>query len=132
MALTGLALSFMMLSGITRANGRYFYCEAMGLMASDPCAPAAQEARPLNRSAEARESHPDCCEVVTFPSLPDGTTSTSPAVAPPALVAVLPAEPAPDAQLRVPRPGSDRAFAHGRAPPRSAAQVRAQLMVFLT
>jgi len=134
-ALAGLALSFMMLSGLARANGRYFYCEAMGLMATDPCAPAAQETRPVSGSMaarEARESHADCCEVVTLPSLPDATNVSSPAVSPPALVAVLPAEPAPDAQLRVPRAWSDRAFEHGRAPRRSAAQARAQLMVFLT
>jgi hypothetical protein len=41
-ALTALLLSFAFVSGLARPQGRYFYCEAMGLLASDPCAAAAR------------------------------------------------------------------------------------------
>lgn len=134
LAIVGLLLSFALLSGFARANGRYFYCEAMGMMATDPCAAAAahrgeQSDSPLR---EARPGHSDCCEIVTLPSLPQGTASASSAVPPPALVALVPAAPLRDMQLGGARAHPDRAREQWRPLRRSAAQARAQLMVFLT
>ena len=132
-ALAGLLLTFAMLTGFAQANGRYFYCEAMGLMATDPCAAAAsrgeQGGNPLT---EARPGSSDCCEIVTLPSLPQGTTTASSAVPPPALVALVPAAPLLDPQFDGARARPDRARHQWRPVHRSAAQARAQLMVFLT
>jgi hypothetical protein len=132
-ALASLLLTFAMLSSFAHANGRYFYCEAMGLMATDPCVSASPRdegnAAPLT---EAREGHSDCCEVLTLPSLPQVTASASSAVPSPGLVAILPAAPLPSVQLGAPSVRPDRAREQWRPPPRSATQARAQLMVFLT
>jgi hypothetical protein len=132
-ALTALLTTFALVSGFVHANGRYFYCEAMGLMATDPCASAApRDERNARPPTEARRGHGDCCEVVSLPSLPQGTTSASSAVPLPALVAAMPPAPLPVVQAGAPRAPLDRAVLRLRAPPRSAAQARAQLMVFLT
>lgn len=134
LAIVGLLLSFAILSGFARANGRYFYCEAMGMMATDPCAAAAAHRgeRTDGPSTEARPGHSDCCEIVTLPSLPQGTTTASSAVPSPALVALIPGAPLADLLLGRARAHPDRARERWRPLRRSAAQARAQLMVFLT
>lgn len=131
LALIGILLSFAIVSGFARANGRYFYCEAMGLMATDPCANAAQRGEQRD-STEARSAKSDCCEVITLPSLPTGATTTSLAVPPPALVALVPATPLLDLRLGDSRAHLDRGRERWRSTARSAAQARARLMVFLT
>ena len=128
----GLLLSVALLSGLTHANARYFYCEAMGLLAIDPCAAIVSgenhDAPPV---AELRPRHFDCCEVITLPSLPASTTASTVAVPAATCTATIPALALIDAShLR-----STRAIVDAerqRTPPRSAAHARAQLMVFLT
>ena len=131
-ALTGILLSFALLTGLARANARYFYCDAMGLLQSDPCAAAAQRDRETEGAAALRSTHLDCCEVGTFPPLPRGATAAASHVSPPALVGVLPAV----APLRgLPsssRERPHRSFGRWRAPPHSAGELRARLGVFLT
>lgn len=132
--LLSIALSLAIVCGFAHANGRYFYCEAMGLMATDPCAtPAHGRERSGNPPAEAGPGDADCCQIVTLPSLPEGTAAPSSAVPPAPLVGVF-APALADRRLRA--PGTLPALAHApwRSPPRSAAQARAraQLMVFLT
>jgi hypothetical protein len=118
--------------GIAQSGSRYFYCEALGLMHSDPCVQAARSGDTTGCGNTLSEKPADCCEVVTLPAMPDGARGASPSVLPAALVAIvpsgwladLPATPA----LRAPRHFFDR----WRPPPRSAGEVCAQLMVFLT
>ena len=131
-SLAGLILSFALLSGLAHANARYFYCEAMGLMAIDPCAASTSsenhDAAPV---AELRPLHFDCCEVITLPSLPASTTASTVAVPAATRTATIPAL----ALIDVSHLRSTRAIADAerqRTPPRSAAHARAQLMVFLT
>lgn len=128
----GLLLSCALLSGLTHANARYFYCEAMGLLSVDPCATAvSSKAQGVPSVAELRPHHFDCCEVITLPSLPASTTISTIAVPPAGCVATLPATALIDvAHLRLSRAATD--VERERRPPRSAAHARAQLMVFLT
>ncbi len=141
--LTGLLLSLAILSGLARANSRYFYCDAMGLLDTDPCAaPAAQTglssgqgnepAEGIGASTELRQSHTDCCEVLTLPPMPASTTVDVPAVPPPTLASIQPAAPVLDVRALAAHASSDRAFERWRPPPASARELRAQLMVFLT
>jgi hypothetical protein len=133
MALCSLLLTFAIVSGLARAHGRYFYCEAMGLLATDPCAAAAARGgSDVAPDAEARQSDTDCCEHLVIPPTPESTTVGARVVPPPALVAIL----APTSSR-----GEQPATAHGRlngslqrwrVPPRHAGELRAQLMVFLT
>ena len=128
----GLLLSFALLSGLTHANARYFYCEAMGLLAIDPCATGVSgENHDTAPVAELRPRHFDCCEVITLPSLPASTTMSTVTVANAPCTATIPAA----AFIDVVHLQSTRAAADAerqRTPPRSAAHARAQLMVFLT
>src|SRR5579859_6652576 len=131
-ALASLLTAFALVCGFAHANGRYFYCEAMGLMATDPCASAAsRDVRDASPESEARRGHTDCCEIMRLPSLPQGTASASPAVPPPGLVAVVPAAVLSDVAPVALRPRAALALSRWRAPPRSAARERAQQMVFL-
>ncbi|HEX8796099.1 MAG TPA: hypothetical protein VF765_34350 [Polyangiaceae bacterium] len=131
-ALVGLALAFALAASLARPAGRYFYCEAMGLLPQDPCraAPAASDGRstPEGRLDPTRY---DCCEVFTLRALPAGATNPSPNVPPATVIAVLPAVAATDA--------ADERLAHhvratGRAPPRppDKQRVHAHNQVFLT
>jgi hypothetical protein len=91
-ALVGLVLSFALVASLARPGGRYFYCEAMGLLPLDPCraAPAASDgpSTPEDRLDETRH---DCCEVVTLRALPDGATKAPTNVPAATVVAVVPA-----------------------------------------
>ena len=132
-AFAGLLVSIAMFSGLAHANARYFYCDAMGLLGSDPCAVAGRsDDEPQAPSAEAREGHADCCEVLILPSLPQGTHVQASAVPPAPLLALLSAASVFGVHIAGPPVRRTRASEHWRHPPRSAAQVRAQLMVFLT
>lgn len=130
--LGGLLLAVALLSGLTHANARYFYCEAMGLVAVDPCAVAVSgEEQGPTRVAELRPSRFDCCEVITLPSLPASTTITTVTVPPASCTATIPvAAVADDRHAKSTRAATDGE--QRRTPPRSAAHARAQLMVFLT
>ena len=147
LALTSLLLAVALLSGLARANTRYFYCDAMGLLDSDPCAAAAAEeerassfqngtAEEVETSAAIHQRHKDCCEVLTLPRMPAGTTLAVPDVAPPVLTTILPLASAlhmrtlldsDDESARL-----DPCFMRWRSPPTSARELRAQLMVSLT
>ena len=130
-ALTGLLLSFALLSGLGHANSRYFYCDAMGLLQADPCAAAVQrDGDPAG--AQLRATQLDCCEVGTFPPLPQAATPASRQVSPPALVALIPAVPDLCQLLPSSRERPNRSSGRWRAPPRSAGELRARLGVFLT
>jgi len=122
-----LVLALAVLAGVLRGGGRYLYCPAMHAVMDAACCGAhrdtADDAPPAD-SVNAR----DCCEEHVRPSLPPASTTatsgitdamplaTSTPVAPP--VALAPRPPA-------------RVVHHERAGPRSAAQRRAELMVFL-
>jgi hypothetical protein len=120
-----------LLFGTVQAGAHYFYCEAFGLLAFDPCASASHEASPC--PLQSLQSQPvDCCQRITVPAMPDGAGANEPSVAPAAFVAVVPA-----AQYAISQLGVfevPRAFQRGRwrRPPRSAGDLRAELMVFLT
>lgn len=132
-ALAALLFAVAMLTGLAHENSRYFYCEAMGLMATDPCAAAAEDASwEVHPFTEARQGHGDCCSVVTVPSLPGGTNAPEAAVPSAPLVAIIPAAELVGALLAAPVRGLPTVMIHGPAPPRTAAQARAVLMVFHT
>ena len=108
-------VSLALIAGLTRPAGRYFYCEAMGMLPVDPCAAAVatddDDATDATASA-VREYHADCCEVVTVLSTPRAVSAQTPAVAPPLTFTST--------------------FERWRVPPRPPGQARAQSMVFLT
>jgi hypothetical protein len=131
------------LFALVHANTRYFYCEALGLSATDPCA---QAAGPHSRaSADAAPGAPsdscptgaldrkpsDCCQVITMPSVPEGARSVEPTVPAAGVIALLPA-----VQLTWAAAWSEGARSapereRWQVPPPSASERRAQLMVFL-
>lgn len=131
-ALLGLVLALSLVASLTHAGGRYFYCEAMGLLPSDPCrsAPAAEDdaSSTTNVLGEQRR---DCCEVITLRSLPDAATRIVPSVPPAGVVAVVPAV---GPQLAADARGSRAQRYASSAPPRPPDKLRAHVFnqVFLT
>jgi hypothetical protein len=130
-ALIGLALSIALVASLARPAGRYFYCEAMGLLPLDPCraAPAATDG-PSSPEDSLDQTRHDCCEVITLRALPDGATKAPTNVPSATVVAVLPAVAATDT-------GDERVHdvrSTWRAPPRPSGKLRAhaQNQVFLT
>jgi hypothetical protein len=126
-----LVLAFAVLFGIVQSGARYFYCDALGLLPSDPCAEAARDGATRCPLGTVSEHHADCCEIVFLAEMPQAARAAGPSVAPAALVAIIPAlwpegwsDSATSARL-------DRAFERWRPPPRASSDVRAQLMVFL-
>ena len=91
-ALVGLVLSFALVASLARPGGRYFYCEAMGLLPLDPCRAAlAASDGPSTPEDRLDETRHDCCEVLTLRALPDGATGAPTNVPAATVVAVLPA-----------------------------------------
>ncbi|HSY21302.1 MAG TPA: hypothetical protein VK841_04270, partial [Polyangiaceae bacterium] len=113
------------------AGAHYFYCEAIGLSATDPCAQASHEGPgcPLEAS---RVEPIDCCQRITNPALPDGARAEPPTVPPAPLVSLLPAIPNATSVLRRDPNASLRFSERWRGPPRWGDDRRTQLMVFLT
>ncbi len=133
-ALLGLLLSFAIVSGMGRPHGRYFYCEAMGLLATDPCtagalSPIDQDVGP---APAVRQSHGDCCELVIVPSMQESTLGAAQAVPPPPFAATLPAAPTRCGLTTTSRGRPDRSFERWRLPPPYPGELRARLSVFLT
>lgn len=132
-ALLGLLVSFSIVSSLARAHGRYFYCEAMGLLANDPCAagrsPIGQD---VGSDPEARQSLQDCCDLVIVPSMPESTTTAARAVPPPPVTSILPAAPTRCGLLTTTRVRPDRSFERWHLPPPFPGELRARLRVFLT
>jgi hypothetical protein len=118
--------------GIAQSGARYFYCDALGLMPSDPCVHAHSSGEPDRCARFLSEKPADCCEVVTLPALPDGARLASPSVVPAALVAVVPIGGSTELPATPALRASNRFFERWRPPPRSSSEIRAQLMVFLT
>jgi hypothetical protein len=132
-ALVALSLLF----GIAQARTRYFYCEALGLSATDPCSLASSGARqeppcPLPSLDRARF---DCCKVVTMPSMPsmaERARSVEPSVPQTGVVALLPPARVADGGAPVHSARFAWEGERWRGPPRASRERRAQLMVFLT
>lgn len=125
-----LVLVFAVLTGIRQSGARYFYCEAFGLMASDPCVQAVQAPRSDDQAVD--EPLDDCCEVVTLPSLPEGARAERPTVAPPARIAVIPPEWQVGAWSTNKLPSANLRLQRWRPPRLDPREARARLMVFLT
>jgi hypothetical protein len=126
-----LVLAFAVLLGIVHSGGRYFYCEALGLLPSDPCAEAARDDHNKSPLGVLGERRADCCEIVTLAAMPQAAQASGPGVAPAARVAVMPACGL-AGWTDFARPSRrGRAFERWRPPPRASNDVRAQLMVFL-
>jgi hypothetical protein len=124
-------LAFAVLFGIVQSGGRYFYCEALGLLPTDPCAGSACDADSKSPSRTLSEPRLDCCEIVTLAAMPQAAQGADPTVVPAARVAVIPALElsAPVDSAAPARAG--RALKRWRPPPRASSEVRARLMVFL-
>ena len=129
-AVAHLVLAVAVVLGIVHSGSRYFYCEALGLSASDPCAAATSEGRGKSPSETLSERAPDCCEIVTLAAMPRAAQAAQTSVAPAPCVAIA-ALPIDESAGAAPPSGVDRALARWRPPPRSSGDVRAQLMVFL-
>jgi hypothetical protein len=124
-------LALSVLFGIVHSGGRYFYCEALGLLPSDPCAEASADGRGKSPLGMLSERRADCCEIVTLATMPPAARSAGPSVAPAARISIVPALwLAGRVDFAAPS-RVDRAFERWRRPPRASNDVRAQLMVFL-
>ena len=137
-AFASLVLSFAFVCGVLRATGapaagaHYFYCEAMGLLESDPCDAGAHRSDRGDPAREVHEQHFDCCQVGTLPPMPDGTIARAPSVPAPALLAIIAPSPIVDPHSTNDLRRPARAYEKWRAPPRRPSERRAALMVFLT
>jgi hypothetical protein len=124
-------LAMAVVLGIMHSGGRYFYCEAFGLLPFDPCAEASGKSHSESPWGMLSEHHVDCCEIVTLTGMPQAAQAAAPTIAPAAWVAIIPA-----LSLEGPADATDpsrvdRAHERWRPPPRASKDVRARLMVFL-
>jgi hypothetical protein len=124
-----LLLALAVICGAVQSGARYFYCEAVGLSTSDPCAAVARAGGACPFETVRRQSI-DCCSIVTLPSMPDGARARERTVAAAGVVEVLPAREYVASPFRV--EGSPRRAFRIERPPRSGGELRTQLMVFLT
>jgi hypothetical protein len=129
-ALAHWVLAFAIFSGIGHSGARYFYCEAFGITATDPCVQASQSQRSPVEALD--ESVADCCELLTLPAMPEGARAAGPSVPPAARVAVVPAGWPADLWMTKELQSATPALQRWRPPPRAPNELRAQLMVFLT
>lgn len=128
-AFTSLVVSLALLTGLARAGDRYFYCDAMGMLATDPCAQVSDDE---DAAIAVHPQHLDCCEVRTLPSIPTGTEAAARSVPPATLTAILPPPAFPIVRLAVRPRAPAFAFERWRSAPRPPGEARARLMVFLT
>ncbi len=130
LALARLLFAVVLVTGITHVHSQYYYCEALGLSATDPCASAGCGEPEPGDAREWRSPKADCCEVIHLPNVPKCAQPRAPSVAPAAFVAVVPE---PFARLNAGvKPNLRATSKRGREPPRSLQQSRAKSMVFLT
>jgi len=129
-AMVRLVLALAVVFAMVQSGGRYFYCEALGLMPSDPCAEVSGAAHrgPLRTLTE---QHTDCCEVVTLATTPPAAQTATPCVAPAPCVALVAAPRLSASMPFVSSLDRERLFERWRPPPRAPNDVRAQLMVFV-
>jgi hypothetical protein len=129
-ALVRLLVAVAVFVGPLQSGAHYFYCESLGLLASDPCASRGHhaEACPLPSIERIRI---DCCERITLPTTPNGARADAPCVPPAPVVAILAAI---DYRGTSANMDAGRRFQAERLrrPPRPPDQRRAELMVFLT
>ncbi len=126
-----LVLAYAVLFGIVHSGGRYFYCEALGLLPSDPCAEASHDARGKGPLGMLDEQRLDCCEVVTLAAMPPAAQGAAPGVAPAASVAVPPSFWLARLVDSASPPRLGHAFKRSRPPPWASDAVHSRLMVFL-
>lgn len=124
-------LALAIVCGTFQAGARYFYCEAVGLSASDPCVARAHAGNVCPLPAMDRQSI-DCCSVITLPSMPRGASVDEHKVLPAGLIAILPACEYARPLARTTTDGFPRAVQRWERPPRPGGDLRMQLMVFLT
>ena len=131
LAAVRLFVALAVICGTAQSGARYFYCEALGVSSSDPCAVGARadESCPF-KSVE--RSPIDCCSILTLPSVPEGARAHEQTVAPAGVVALLSANEymGPPSLFRV--ESSARSALRIERPPRPGGELRTQLMVFLT
>jgi hypothetical protein len=126
-----LLVALAVVCGTVQAGARYYYCEAFGLSASDPCAPAVHSGSTCPHPSIERQSI-DCCSLITLPSIPRGASVDEPDVLPATLTAILPArEYARPLALPI-AAGFARGVQRWERPSRPGGELRTQLMVFLT
>lgn len=130
-AATHYVLALAVLFGILHSGGRYFYCDAFGLLASDPCAEAATDNHSKSPLGMLSEHHADCCEILTLAAMPQAAQAVAPSVAPAARVATVPALWLASQNDSVAPSPVDRTLVRWRPPPRASNDRCAQLMVFL-
>jgi hypothetical protein len=130
-AATHLLLALALVFGLVQSGGRYFYCDALGLLPSDPCAAASGKTHSAGADRTVGEHHADCCEVVTLEVMPQAAQATAPDIEPAPWTALLPAFSFAPGTDSLPPSRAARALERWRPPPRAANDVRAQLMVFL-
>ncbi|MDP9149515.1 MAG: hypothetical protein M3O36_06190 [Myxococcota bacterium] len=130
-AVARLLIAFVVVTGIAHSGSRYFYCESLGLAATDPCLDGARRDIDSCPAASLHVHRADCCEIVTLPSVPaGGAQSEGPSVPSAGVVSIVPAKlfaiRADEAS------GGAGGLARWREPPRSRERARARLMVSLT
>jgi hypothetical protein len=126
-----LVLALAVLCGSLQAGTRYFYCEAMGLSTSDPCAGPARSDRDCPFEAIDR-ALVDCCMIITLPSMPQAASTDEPSVPPAGVLAILPAREYARSPVRSLATGFARWVQRWERPPRPGGDLRLQSMVFLT
>ncbi|MGH7281174.1 MAG: hypothetical protein ACRELY_06610 [Polyangiaceae bacterium] len=121
-----------MITGLARPAGKYFYCDAMGVLPYDPCVSGSHDGEAWDLGSEARAQHHDCCEVLTVSATPAGERAQSHDVPPASLTATLPSPLA--SRVRVVSAGRSQvsALEKWRLPRPPPSEARTQLMVFLT
>lgn len=129
-AVARLLVALVVVAGIAQSGSRYFYCEALGLSATDPCRESARSHVETCPTQAFRAGRADCCEIVTLPSVPSGAESDGPTVPSAGIAAVVPAKSfvlhLDEASWRT------LGFARWRESPRSRQRARERSMVSLT
>ena len=131
-ALWRLALAAVLLCGIAHSGGHYFYCEALGLSLSDPCAQAPDSGRTECPTRAFRVHRYDCCALVVLPAMPESQRAERPTVRPAPILAIMGARPWVERTSGDERISCGQAFRAWRGPPRAPGEMRARLMVYLT
>jgi hypothetical protein len=126
-----LLLALAVICGTLQASARYFYCEALGLSASDPCAAPAHSGSPCPFQSIERQSF-DCCSVITLPSMPEGASVDKVNVVPASLLAIVPAREYGRTRTGTVADGFARGVQRCERPPRPGGELYTRLMVFLT